>query len=169
MTRIAIRAKGALHARCLTVNAMLLATSLLGAPATAQEGRREVGGSPADTRAADSFAFDLSAGRLVLPRIIFDPGGTRIDPSSAGTLRALAAALHRTTGTYLVEAHTSPGRDAQALSDRRAAAVRTWLIAAGVDASRLYAAGFGATHQRTPPNHATARQPIDRVEISRVS
>jgi outer membrane protein OmpA-like peptidoglycan-associated protein len=149
----------------IAVRQLLLATSLVGASAPAQGDKREHALPPMYADSASRFAADLSAGRLIVRGITFDAGGATIDPSSIGTLHTLAAALHRTTGTYLIESHTSPGRGAQALSDRRAAAVRTWLLAAGVDPARLYAAGFGATRPRGPPKNGTS----ERIEISRVS
>ena len=149
------------------VRRLLLATTLVGASAPAQGDKREHAPPPMYADSAGRFAADLSAGRLIVRGITFDAGGATIDPSSVGTLHTVAAALHRTTGTYLIESHTSPGRGAQALSDRRAAAVRTWLLAAGVDPARLYAAGFGATRPRAPPKDGGRSS--DRIEISRVS
>jgi outer membrane protein OmpA-like peptidoglycan-associated protein len=149
------------------VRQFVLATSLVSASAPAQGDKREHALPPMYDDSASRFAADLSAGRLIVRGITFDVGGATLNPSSVGTLHTLAAALHRTTGTYLIESHTSPGRSAQALSDRRAAAVRTWLLAAGVDPARLYAAGFGATRPRAPPKNG--RRTSDRIEISRVS
>jgi outer membrane protein OmpA-like peptidoglycan-associated protein len=154
----------------IALNAFLLATSLGGAPASAQDRKPGHSGPPSGSDSAARFVADLTAGRLVLRGISFNAGGVTIDPSSVETLRTLAAALQRTTGTYLIESHVAGGRGAQALSDRRAAAIRTWLLAAGVDPSRLYAAGFGATRPRPPPkNGGPALQWSDRIEISRVS
>jgi outer membrane protein OmpA-like peptidoglycan-associated protein len=153
----------------IALPALLLAVSLVGAPAPAQGGRPEHGEPTSGLDSAGRFAADLIAGRLVVRGISFSAGGARIDPSSVETLRTLATALRRTTGTYLIESHTAGGRGAQALSDRRAAAVRTWLLAAGVDPSRLYAAGFGATRPRPPPSNGGAKQSTDWIEVSRVS
>ena len=153
----------------IALRAFLLAASVVGAPVPGQAGKPEhsqLSGSPDFTA---HFAAELTAGRLVVRGITFNAGGATIDPSSIETLRTLAAALQRTTGTYLIESHMAGGRGAQALSDRRAAAVRTWLLAAGVDPSRLYAAGFGATRPRPPPKDGGAQGSSDRIEVSRVS
>ena len=147
----------------------LLAASLVGAPAAAQGARPEHVRPSSGSDSAARFAAALAAGRLIVRGISFNADGATIDPSSIETLRTLAAALQRTTGTYLIESHTAGGRSAQALSDRRAAAVRTWLLAAGVDPSRLYAAGFGATDSRAPPKNGKAQRSGERIEISRVS
>jgi outer membrane protein OmpA-like peptidoglycan-associated protein len=162
-----VRESGEARVLHIAVRRLLLATSLVSASAPAQGDKRQHALSPMYADSASRFAADLSAGRLIVRGITFDAGGATLNPSSAGTLHTLAAALHRTTGTYLIESHTSPGRGAQALSDRRAAAVRTWLLAAGVDPARLYAAGFGATRPRPPPKDGGWSN--DRIEISRVS
>ena len=153
----------------ITFHTLLLVASLVGAPAPAQGGKPEHSRPSSGSDSAARFAADLIAGRLVVRGISFNAGGATIDPSSIETLRTLAAALQRTTGTYLIESHTAGGRGAQALSDRRAAAVRTWLLAAGVEPSRLYAAGFGATRPRPPPKNGGAQESSDRIEVSRVS
>ena len=162
-----VRERGEARVLHTAVRRLLLATSLLGASAAAQGHRREHALPPTYADSASRFAADLSAGRVIVRGITFDVGRATINPSSIRALHMLAAALHGTTGTYLIESHTSPGRGAQALSDRRAAAVRTWLLAAGVDPSRLYAAGFGATRPRPPPKDGGRSS--DRIEISRVS
>ena len=153
----------------LALHACLLAALVVAASVPAQGVKPEYSGASSGSDSAARFAADLTAGRLVLRGISFNAGGATIDSSSIETLRTLAVALQRTTGTYLIESHTASGRSAQALSDRRAAAVRTWLLAAGVDPSRLYAAGFGATRPRAPPNSGRAQQSSERIEVSRVS
>lgn len=155
--------------RGIALHALFLAASLIGVPAPAQSGRPKHSGASNGSDSAARFAAALIAGRLVVRGISFNSGGATIHPSSVETLRTLAAALQRTTGTYLIESHTRGGRGAQALSDRRAAAVRTWLLGAGVDPSRLYAAGFGGTRPRAPPSGGGAKQASDRIEVSRVS
>ena len=147
---------------------LLLAACLGGSAAQSQGEVRAMIPSTPVIDSAHSLVTELTAGRLVVHGLSFDAGGATIDPSSIRTLRALAVALRRTTGTYLIESHTLPGRGAQALSDRRAAAVRTWLLASGVDPSRLYAAGFGATRPRPPPLKGGRRGSPDRIEISRI-
>jgi outer membrane protein OmpA-like peptidoglycan-associated protein len=148
---------------------LFFATVIVSTTSPAQPGPDHRNRPASTTDSAARFATDLLAGRLLLRGVAFEAGGATIVPSSIATLRVLAAALHSTTGTYLIESHTMPGRNAQALSDRRAAAVRTWLLAAGVDPARLYAAGFGATHPRPPPKPGGTAQASDRIEISRVS
>lgn len=147
--------------------AILVIAVLAGVPASAQTRVSRGQCAPASTQSPPCLAAALTSGRLLVRGISFQTGTAVIEPKSAEPLRALAAALKMTTGTYLVESYTSSGQDAQSLSDRRAAAVRSWLVAEGVDASRLYAAGFGATSPRPPPSADPALR--DRIEISRVS
>jgi outer membrane protein OmpA-like peptidoglycan-associated protein len=147
--------------------AILVIAVVAGVPAWAQSRVRAGQCAGASTQSAPCLAAALTSGRLLVRGISFQTGTAVIEPSSAVTLRALAAALKMTTGTYLVESYTSSVQDAQSLSDRRAAAVRSWLLAEGVDASRLYAAGFGATSSRPPPSADPSLR--DRIEISRVS
>lgn len=151
----------------LARHATLVLGALVGTPAAAQPRTRATHCSPISMQSAPCLAAALASGRLLVRGISFRAGTAVIDSTSTETLRQLAAALKMATGIYLVESYTSPVQDAQSLSDRRAAAVRSWLLAEGVDSSRLYAAGFGATSPRPPPSEDPALS--DRIEISRVS
>ena len=119
----------------------------------------------------DGLQQDLAKGRAVVAGIRFAPGSDEIMSSSTSMTTRLAKAILATPGTFLVESHTAATNDAtadQALTDRRATAVKTRLIAEGVPAARLFAMGFGATK---PPAPATANTPAarpDRIEISRM-
>ena len=67
-----------------------------------------------------------------------------------------------------VEGHTdSVGDDAtnQELSERRAAAVRDALLARGVDAARIEAVGYGATHPIADNRTESGRQKNRRIDI----
>jgi outer membrane protein OmpA-like peptidoglycan-associated protein len=102
-----------------------------------------------------------------LPGTAFASGSDRISPAAVGSLRALAADL---AGKRVrVEAHTdSQGGDAAnlALSQKRAAAVREALAAAGVPAARITAVGKGETDPVTDNGSAEGRARNRRVEIS---
>ena len=109
----------------------------------------------------------LASGRAVLDDVRFAAGADQLDPSSAETLKRLAAAIVATPGTFLIEAHTDPippPGDAQALSQRRAAAVKTQLAANGVPAERLLAVGYGATRPNSANPQANARIEIVRAQ-----
>jgi len=82
-------------------------------------------------------------------------------------VRLIATALVAAGGAFLVEAHVAPSGDVvsdQLLTDRRAAAVRARLVAAGVPAGRLFAMGFGATRPAARLDSTTQ----SRIEISRM-
>jgi OmpA family len=53
----------------------------------------------------------------------------------------------------------------QALSEKRAAAVKAWLVARGVDAKRLEAKGFGQTKPAAANDTPEGRQNNRRVEL----
>ena len=109
----------------------------------------------------------LASGRAVLDDVRFVAGADQLDPSSAATLERLAAAIVATPGTFLIEAHTDavpPPGDAQGLSQRRAAAVKTQLAANGVPAERLLAVGYGATRPNAANPQANARIEVVRAQ-----
>jgi outer membrane protein OmpA-like peptidoglycan-associated protein len=113
------------------------------------------------------LATKLAGGRAVLDDIRFTAGSDQLDPASTAVVTHLAAAIVATPGVYLIEAHTDPlppPGDAQALSQRRAAAVKSQLVAAGVPAERLLAVGYGATRPNAANPQANARIEIARAQ-----
>lgn len=113
----------------------------------------------------NKVASELAGGRAVLPDLAFEPGTARFTPAAADPLAQLADALKATTGTWLVEAHVGADADptaAQALTQERAVAVKTELVARGVPAERLFAMGLGATR---PP---TVGAPATRIEVAKM-
>ncbi len=120
-----------------------------------------VAGSVAHGHATDL----LASGHLVLADLRFAPGSAELPADAATVLAPVARALARDTSAYLVEGHATDGGDAatnQTLSTRRAAAVKSALVAAGVPAARLFGTGYG-----------DARPPVDggaatRIELTRM-
>jgi outer membrane protein OmpA-like peptidoglycan-associated protein len=91
--------------------------------------------------------------------VYFATGRDTILPRSRAVLTALAEALSLTDGIrrISIEGHTDDIGTEEAnldLSTRRAASVMQWLIAHGIDASRLEAHGFG---ESTPIAEGTSR------------
>ena len=116
---------------------------------------------------AHDISTKLASGRAVFEDIRFAPGADQLEPSAGDVLKHLAAAIVATPGTYLIEGHTEalpPPGDAQALSQRRASAVKTQLVAAGIPADRLLAVGYGATRPNAANPQATARIEIVRAQ-----
>lgn len=110
------------------------------------------------------------AGRIVTHGILFDSGSTRIKAESYKTLADIGQLLADDAALRLsIEGHTdSDGADAanQALSDGRAAAVKTYLQEAyKIDGGRLETRGWGETKpidtNDTPEGKANNR----RVEL----
>lgn len=101
----------------------------------------------------------------------FDFDKSDIKPESEPVLTQLLA-LFRADPNYSAEVggHTdNVGKDAynMSLSDRRAAAVRTWLIAHGVESSRLTSHGYGDTVPLVPNNSDANRARNRRVELKK--
>jgi outer membrane protein OmpA-like peptidoglycan-associated protein len=110
------------------------------------------------------------SGRVSTQGIYFDTGSDRIRPESTPTLKEIGAMLSEHADLKLViEGHTDNVGNAasnQALSEKRAAAVRQFLIDKySVDASRLSAKGFGSAKPIGSNDTAEGRQNNRRVEL----
>ncbi|UJR84306.1 OmpA family protein [Sandaracinus amylolyticus] len=111
---------------------------------------------------------DVRAREIIIRRQVnFATDSAEILPDSAPLLSEIADALLRNPQIRRVEiqGHTdNQGEDAHNmdLSQRRAEAVRTWLIGLGVEADRLTAQGYGETRPLVPnitaPNRARNRR-----------
>ncbi len=103
-----------------------------------------------------------------LPGTAFGSGGAQLAQAGEDSLILLADALHGKAGIR-IEAHTdSQGADAAnlALSQKRADAVRSVLVAAGVPAARIQAVGKGEAKPVADNATAAGRARNRRVEIS---
>lgn len=95
--------------------------------------------------AAGPVNYEVRENRLVLPQPVNFAAGQ--DGPGRGSevalehIRGYLAAKDYVT-TMRIEAHVS-GPDAQALSERRALSVARWLVAHGVECTRLLPVGFG--------------------------
>ena len=116
----------------------------------------------------------LSAdGRVATQGILFDTGSDVIKPESTPTLEEIGDMLKDHADLRLaIEGHTDDqGDDAanQSLSERRAAAVKAFLVSAyGIDASRLEARGLGETQPVADNGTPEGRQQNRRVELVRL-
>ena len=109
-------------------------------------------------------------GRVATQGIYFDTGSDRIRPESTPTLKEIGAMLKDHPDLKLtIEGHTdNVGAAAanQALSEKRAAAVRQFLIDSyQVDGGRLAAKGLGATKPAAGNDTPEGRQQNRRVEL----
>jgi choice-of-anchor C domain-containing protein len=100
---------------------------------------------------------------------LFDTGKFDLKPDASSTLEALASLLaKRPTSAVAIEGHTDSVGSApsnQLLSENRAAAVRQWLVAHGIPASRITTKGFGSTTPVATNETAEGRQKNRRVEV----
>jgi outer membrane protein OmpA-like peptidoglycan-associated protein len=138
-----------------------LASASEAAPPEAPQAPRVVsGGNAASQPCADALASALKAGTL-----LFRLGSAELDPSSGSTLDRLARAAQSCPGMRIeVGGHASAeGGEAvnRRLSLRRAQAVVSYLVRAGVDRQRLESAGYGAT-QPIMPNDTEAHMAKNR-------
>jgi hypothetical protein len=110
-----------------------------------------------------------SEGRARLYGILFDTDSDHLKDESKPTLDELvAAARAQPSWNFAIEGHTdNVGSDAhnQALSEKRAISVKTYLVAAGVNENRLTTQGFGSSRPVASNDTALGRSQNRRVEI----
>lgn len=109
-------------------------------------------------------------GRVATQGILFDTGSDRIRPESTPTLKEIGEMLKAHPDlTLLIEGHTDNVGSAdsnQTLSEKRAAAVRQYLIDTyGIGAARLTSQGFGASRPAASNDTPEGRQQNRRVEL----
>ncbi len=101
--------------------------------------------------------------------ILFDTGKSTFKKESIQTLESMHAIFHEyPEATFALEGYTdSVGSEKsnQLLSERRANAVRDWLIANGIDKDRLTAKGFGEENPIDSNKTAGGRTNNRRVEV----
>jgi outer membrane protein OmpA-like peptidoglycan-associated protein len=106
---------------------------------------------------------------LTLGDVLFAVGKADLKPGAARTLDKLVAAMKRDPDTSVtIEGHTdSTGKRAynQALSNRRAGAVRAYLTSRGVAAARIHAKGLGPDFPVATNATEAGRQQNRRVEV----
>ncbi len=106
---------------------------------------------------------------VTLPGIFFDTGRTTLKSGSRNTLNRIAEQLRVNPGMKVtIEGHTDgvgSEQSNQALSEKRAEAVRSALIAQGIDASRIVASGLGESAPIATNDTAAGKQQNRRVEL----
>jgi OmpA-OmpF porin, OOP family len=116
------------------------------------------------------MASDLEqTGKVRVYGINFDTDSDQIRDESHTTLDQIVAMLKAKPDWKLtVEGHTdatSTPEHNQQLSERRAGSVKAYLVGAGIDASRLSTAGYGATRPVASNDTALGRAQNRRVEL----
>jgi len=103
-------------------------------------------------------------------KILFETDKAIIRPESEAILKAVAEAAAQCPAVRMeIAGHTdSRGRDAynQELSEARANSVRTYLVNAGINASRLDASGFGETQPIASNRNPDGRAQNRRIEFN---
>lgn len=129
-------------------------------------------GSTPPPTAEQIATCDLTMARLLRAATIeFDTASTSIGAASDNSLTAIARAITYCRGVLRIEGHTdNVGKAASndALSRKRAEAVRAALIARGVPAERLVAEGFGSAKPVASNNNDNGRARNRRIEIRSV-
>jgi OmpA-OmpF porin, OOP family len=125
-----------------------------------------------ETKPGGDVAQTLNkAGRVRLYGITFDTDSDHIKDESKGTLDGLvAAAKAEPTWKLGIEGHTDASGTAdhnQTLSEQRAAAVKAYLVKAGIAADRLTTTGFGATKPVSTNTTSLGRSQNRRVEVAK--
>jgi outer membrane protein OmpA-like peptidoglycan-associated protein len=117
----------------------------------------------ADTRSSERGFI------VTLPGLFFDSGKSVLKPGARNTLSRIADQLRTVEAAEIaIEGHTdSVGGDAmnQGLSEKRAAAVRTYLVSRGVPASRIKTSGLGESAPVASNDTPAGRQQNRRVEL----
>jgi outer membrane protein OmpA-like peptidoglycan-associated protein len=114
-----------------------------------------------------------AGGRATTQGILFDTGSDRIRAESTPTLKEIGEMLKAHPSLKLmIEDHTdNTGADDAnlGLSSRRAAAVRSYLLASyGIAEARLKAKGLGASKPIAPNTTAEGRQDNRRVDLVKI-
>jgi OOP family OmpA-OmpF porin len=108
-------------------------------------------------------------GKIVTHGILFDTGKDVIKPESLPTLKSILAILNDNPDLkFSIEGHTdNQGNKAinQPLSEKRAAAVKTWLAGKGIEEARLKTRGFGDSKPIDTNATAEGRANNRRVEF----
>lgn len=106
---------------------------------------------------------------LTLGDVLFSSGTAELNTGSNSNLAKLAGFMNRyPERTALIEGHTdSVGTEDynQGLSQRRADAVKSYLIGQGINSTRLAASGKGKNSPVADNHSATGRQQNRRVEV----
>jgi outer membrane protein OmpA-like peptidoglycan-associated protein len=121
------------------------------------------------TREGCEHAF---ASLLASEQIEFAAGSAKIDPKSGALLDRLARQIKTCPGKIRIEGYTDTvgrGRVNQHLSEARASAVRSALIARGVAPERLSAKGYGARRAIADNTTEAGRARNRRIELHTIS
>ena len=154
---------------------MTIAPTLSELPPVEEAVLTEEGGDepppPAEEAPALPSLATLAAGRIELKgTVYFDSAKAVLQARSFPLLEEVAALMkaHPEVKKITIEGHTDGRGDAAfnlKLSADRAAAVKTWLVNAGIDAERLDSKGYGLTKPIADNATLEGREKNRRVEF----
>jgi len=108
-------------------------------------------------------------GKIVTHGILFDTGKDVIKPESLPTLKSILAILNDSPGLkFSIEGHTDNQGNKeinQPLSEKRAEAVKTWLVGKGIASDRLRSKGWGDAKPIDKNDSVEGRANNRRVEF----
>ncbi len=114
----------------------------------------------------------MADGKITSRGILFALGKAVIKPQSMGTIKKIANLMKDHPDiAFSIEGHTDSdgGTDSnQKLSEERAAAVKSKLIAMGIDASRLKSKGLGESKPTDSNDTAEGKANNRRVEFVKI-
>ncbi|MCL1939066.1 MAG: OmpA family protein [Desulfovibrionaceae bacterium] len=123
----------------------------------------------ASSDAADKFVLDVfCGGRLVLRSVQFAFDSSVINKESAAVLDELASMLRGRSSAITINGHTCNIGSAQynqGLSERRAAAVKAYLVKQGIPADSMATRGYGLTQPKFDNSTEEGRRLNRRAEI----
>jgi outer membrane protein OmpA-like peptidoglycan-associated protein len=106
---------------------------------------------------------------MTLGDVLFDVGGSQLQPGAESTLQRLAEFLREyPEREVVIEGHTDstgPASLNQALSERRAESVQAALAGRGIERDRIHTRGLGESFPVASNDTAATRQRNRRVEI----
>lgn len=110
------------------------------------------------------------APRFVLDGVVFDTGKATIRPESFARLdRVVEYMLHKKQTRIEISGHTDNVGNPQknkALSEKRAQACKDYIVAKGIEASRVQAVGYGDSKPVAPNDTEDGRQKNRRIEAT---
>ena len=103
------------------------------------------------------------------PDILFDFDSTEIKPQYRSALELIVAVLNKNPGIKIeIQGNTDnmgPESYNQMLSEKRALAVKEYIVNEGIESERLKAVGFGATRKVASNENSTGRALNRRIEF----
>jgi outer membrane protein OmpA-like peptidoglycan-associated protein len=123
-------------------------------------------GADAAAPPSDGAGTATCQGKARLRGLVFDKDGSVIDPAGAAVLDVVVDGIKKRCPTqhFVIEGHTdisgSPQHN-QALSERRAEAVKSYFVAHGIAEDRLSTVGYGSSRPLTT-NPSPSAQAINR-------